>query len=191
MVPWCVPQPSSFWRRDVFEEFGSFREDLHYAFDAEFMLRLAYGGAMPEIVPQVLAARVEHPDQKSVDMTPFYAEIDTFADTFGPGLTKSEKRKLRVLKALRAGGFFFLREHVYYRGLRIGGKLLDLLPSRFRPPIRDRDKGEEFERITWRPIPVSWARGIVRRGREAEKREEEARLEQGLPAPVDPRLRGG
>jgi glycosyltransferase involved in cell wall biosynthesis len=174
LVPWCVPQPSSFWRRDIFEEFGGFREDLHYAFDAEFMLRLAYGGAMPVIVEKVLAARVEHPDQKSVDMTPFYEEIDTFPATFAPRMTKAELRKLSLLKAMRAGGFFFLREHVWYRVLRLGGALLGLLPDRARPPIRDRDRGD-VTRLTWRPIPVKWARGIVRRGREREKRREEQR----------------
>jgi glycosyltransferase involved in cell wall biosynthesis len=167
IVPWCVPQPASFWRRDVFEEFGPFREDLHYAFDAEFMLRLAYGGAMPELVPQVLAARVEHPDQKSVDMTPFYTEIDSFERTFGPQLTDDERRRLRWVKVLRASGFFFVREHLYYRPLKLGGRLLDRLPSRARPPIRDRDRGGEeggqLTRRPWRPIPVRWARPLVQR----------------------------
>ena len=40
--PWGVPQPSSFWRRDVFDELGPFREDLHYVFDTEHGLRLAF-----------------------------------------------------------------------------------------------------------------------------------------------------
>ena len=35
------PQASTFWRRDVFEEFGMFRQDMHYVFDTEFGLRLA------------------------------------------------------------------------------------------------------------------------------------------------------
>ncbi len=34
---WCVPQPSTFWRRDLFDRFGLFRRDMHYAFDAELM----------------------------------------------------------------------------------------------------------------------------------------------------------
>src|SRR5207245_11260983 len=47
---WYVPQASSFWRRDVFDEFGLLREDLHYVFDTEFGLRLALGGVLPIIV---------------------------------------------------------------------------------------------------------------------------------------------
>ena len=55
LVPWHVPQPSSFWRRDLFERFGGFREDMHYAFDAEFMLRLAFGDELPAAAPQRLS----------------------------------------------------------------------------------------------------------------------------------------
>src|SRR5262245_2046279 len=47
LTPWSVPQPSSFWRRELFDRHGIFRTDMHYAFDAEFMVRLALGGELP------------------------------------------------------------------------------------------------------------------------------------------------
>ncbi len=46
-APWSVPQPSSFWRRELFDATARFRRDMHYGFDAEFMVRLALAGEMP------------------------------------------------------------------------------------------------------------------------------------------------
>ena len=51
LVPWHVPQPSCFWRRELFDRYGAFRLDMHYAFDAEFMLRLAFAEEHPELLP--------------------------------------------------------------------------------------------------------------------------------------------
>src|SRR5207244_3996120 len=68
------PQPSSFWRREVFDEFGLFREDMHYVFDTDFGLRLALAGAFPAIVDAELAVRVVHPQAKSWDRRPFARE---------------------------------------------------------------------------------------------------------------------
>jgi hypothetical protein len=60
-----VPQQSSFWRRDVFDELGPFREDLHYAFDTEHALRLVFAGLMPELIDAELAVRDLHEEAKS------------------------------------------------------------------------------------------------------------------------------
>src|SRR5262245_8940680 len=73
---WSVPQPSSFWRRQVFERFGRFREDLHYVLDTEFMLRVAVGGCMPVIVEDELAVRWLHEDAKSADWSRFEREFE-------------------------------------------------------------------------------------------------------------------
>jgi glycosyltransferase involved in cell wall biosynthesis len=74
LAPWSVPQPSSFWRRDVFEQVGAFREDLHYAFDTEFMLRLVLAGLLPRLVDEELAVRYLHGAAKSADRAPFERE---------------------------------------------------------------------------------------------------------------------
>jgi glycosyltransferase involved in cell wall biosynthesis len=68
------PQPSTFWRRELFERFGLFREDMHYAFDTEFGLRLALAGELPEVIDDELAVRLVHPEAKSWDRTPFERE---------------------------------------------------------------------------------------------------------------------
>jgi glycosyltransferase involved in cell wall biosynthesis len=64
------PQASTFWRRDVFEEFGMFREDMHFIFDTEFGLRLALAGVMPVMSDDELAVRLWHEAAKSWDRRP-------------------------------------------------------------------------------------------------------------------------
>lgn len=72
--PWYVPQASSFWRRDVFDEFGLLREDLHFIFDTEFGVRLAFGGVHPRTLTERFAVRFEHDEAKSADPSRFAAE---------------------------------------------------------------------------------------------------------------------
>jgi glycosyltransferase involved in cell wall biosynthesis len=100
LYPWSVPQPSTFWRREAFDEVGPLREDLHYAFDTEFFLRLAYAGHMPALIDAELSVRVVHPDAKSVDREPFDREIAMLPDCERPYMTASERRKLSLTRAL-------------------------------------------------------------------------------------------
>jgi glycosyltransferase involved in cell wall biosynthesis len=97
--PWGYPQPSTFWRRDLFEEFGPFRRDLHYVFDTEFGLRLLLAGAMPAVSPRPLAVRVEHPAAKSWDHAPFAREQERFPELLGPSLSARERALLRGWQA--------------------------------------------------------------------------------------------
>lgn len=50
-----VPQPATFFRRDLLEEAGPLDEDLHYAMDYDLWLRFARV-AEPAFLPQVLAS---------------------------------------------------------------------------------------------------------------------------------------
>jgi glycosyltransferase involved in cell wall biosynthesis len=104
--PWGVPQAASFWRRELFERFGPFREDMHYVFDTEFELRLAYGGELPELIEQELAVRVVHDEAKSWDTRPFLEEQKRFGDLFVPQLSRFERLKLTVSRLLLRVGFF-------------------------------------------------------------------------------------
>lgn len=44
-----LPQPSSFWHADFFNDFGYFALDLHYSFDYEFNCRLLAYGQQPTL----------------------------------------------------------------------------------------------------------------------------------------------
>lgn len=104
--PWSVPQPATFWRREVFERHGLFREDMHYVFDTEFMLRLAYAGELPALSERELAVRYLHGDAKSADTTPFRREAQRFDRLFADRLTSMERAQARVGRvALRMGLF--------------------------------------------------------------------------------------
>lgn len=78
--PWYVPQASSFWRRDVFDEFGLLREDLHFIFDTEFGLRLALGSVYPRTLEQTFAVRYQHGEAKSANRSHFDAEWEPVAE---------------------------------------------------------------------------------------------------------------
>lgn len=106
LEPWGVPQASTFWRRDVFEEFGLFREDMHYVFDTEFGLRLMYAGLEPALTQQELAVRVLHEDAKSFDRSPFHEEQRQFIPLFRDRLTARERAALPLNRALLSLGAY-------------------------------------------------------------------------------------
>jgi glycosyltransferase involved in cell wall biosynthesis len=143
-LPWHVPQPSTFWRRELFERFGLFRTDMHYAFDAEFMLRLAMAGELPELLDDApLSVRTLHDDAKSSDMTRWRPEIRRIRELYEPELTPTERRRMSLLRpamAVRNG----LEVRVMYPLLKGGGRALERVPARLRPRIRHRDRREDY-----------------------------------------------
>lgn len=61
-----IPTAATFFRRRVFDEGNLLREDLHYAMDLEFFIRLAQSGYKFKHLHQVLADFRVHPKSKSV-----------------------------------------------------------------------------------------------------------------------------
>lgn len=98
---WYVPQASSFWRRDVFEEFGLLRDDLSFVFDTEFGLRLALGGLQPRTFDRPLAVRYLHGEAKSADVKRFKREYRKVAKGLRRELTSRERRLDRGVRLLR------------------------------------------------------------------------------------------
>jgi hypothetical protein len=82
---------------------------MQYAFDTEHGLRLAYAGVMPGLISEELAVRVVHPEAKSWDMRPFYAEMARYVDLFTPALTRRERFNLARTRALRPLGWYRFR----------------------------------------------------------------------------------
>lgn len=140
LAAWHVPQQASFWRREVFERHGDFRGDMHYAFDVEFMVRLALRGEMPELVPEKLAVWFMHDQQKSISERVARPDLRHMLELHRPLLTPAERRRLAAVRALRAIGYFQLRNRIVHPILRAGGRLLDHVPARLRPSIRHRDR---------------------------------------------------
>jgi glycosyltransferase involved in cell wall biosynthesis len=61
-----LPQPASFWSKDIYEKVGGFDESLHYCFDLEFILRIGLAGVSPICVPKRFARFREHPNSKTI-----------------------------------------------------------------------------------------------------------------------------
>ena len=172
LVPWHVPQPSCFWRRELLDRHGAFREDMHYAFDAELMLRLAYAGEHPVLLPdRFLSVRAVHPSQKTYEMTNSWPEIHRFVEIFSPSLTPRERMRLRVTRplglGLRTAGRTrraLLRwpvhptRRIYGRALELGGDMLEHVPERIRPPIRHRDRVRPADGPSARRAAAQWPR---------------------------------
>jgi glycosyltransferase involved in cell wall biosynthesis len=115
LEPWGVPQAASFWRRAAFERYGQFRTDMHYTFDTEFGLRLAFAGHMPAVLDEELAVRLVHEEAKSWDRTPFEREERMMIDLYAPRLEPRERMWLRVDRQLERVGFFKAAETIYRR----------------------------------------------------------------------------
>jgi glycosyltransferase involved in cell wall biosynthesis len=99
---WYVPQASSFWRREVFDEFGLLREDLDFVFDTEFGLRLALEGVRPSPVERTLAVRYLHPEAKSADRSRFDQEYKKVARQLRKRLTVKERGLDVAVRSLHA-----------------------------------------------------------------------------------------
>jgi GT2 family glycosyltransferase len=141
---WSVPQPASFWRREVFDRHGCFRPDLHFALDVEFMERLALQGNLPVLLDDFLAARVLHSGAKSSDNARWRPEYRMLRRSLRRTLTPRERALLPYARLAywattspRAGWFRFKLIHPL---LRAGGWLIGLLPEPIRPRIRTRDR---------------------------------------------------
>jgi glycosyltransferase involved in cell wall biosynthesis len=123
LAPWGVPQAATFWRREVFDELGLFREDMHYTFDTEFGLRLALNGHMPLTIDAELAVRFEHEDAKSADRTRWTAEEARFPELFAGLLTPAERAAMKVSQIADRAGWFRLMERIHPHTSRIRRRL--------------------------------------------------------------------
>jgi glycosyltransferase involved in cell wall biosynthesis len=104
--PWGVPQAATFWRRELFDRHGLFREDMHYVFDTEYGLRLAFAGEMPALIDEELAVRVIHPAAKSWNPAKFVEEQQRFVELYRPRMTAIERVELATMRAALAAGVF-------------------------------------------------------------------------------------
>jgi glycosyltransferase involved in cell wall biosynthesis len=109
LYPWGVPQAATFWRREAFQRHGLFRQDMHYVFDTEFGLRLAFSGELPVLIDRELAVRVVHEDAKSWDRRPFDREEKQLVRLYGPRLTAPERGRLAFHHALKSAGVYRIR----------------------------------------------------------------------------------
>lgn len=99
-----IPTPSTFFRRRVFDEGNLLQQDLHYAMDYEFFIRLANAGYRIQHIPYVLADFRVHPASKSSSMEQLQSlEKRQIMSAISPLCRRIHSSRLRSV------AFFFLQ----------------------------------------------------------------------------------
>jgi glycosyltransferase involved in cell wall biosynthesis len=146
---WSCPQPAVFWRKEIFERHGRFHPDMHFAFDVEFMERIALQGSLPVLArDEFFAARVLHDEAKSSDITRWKPEYRRLRQELRTNLNTRERVLLPFAVGWEAARWRlrwelakgWVRFRVLHPLLRLGGRLLGLIPEPVRPKIRQRDR---------------------------------------------------
>ena len=152
---WYVAQVASFWRRDLFEKVGYFREDMQFAFDTEFEIRLLLEGYKPVIIEKVLGARLLHDECKTVSSWGnFETEEEVFYDLFSARLTPAERRKARFARDMKNFRLVF-RSKAYMKAACTALGIAARHPLLFAESTIHKLRGRQW---TGMPMPREWKR---------------------------------
>jgi glycosyltransferase involved in cell wall biosynthesis len=94
---YSFPQQSVFWRRELLQPVGAFREDLQYGFDCEYWLRMLFAGIRPLIIEPVLAVSRIHPASKTGSASKGFVLDDlAIAEMYAPRVPRQQQRRIRA-----------------------------------------------------------------------------------------------
>lgn len=80
----CICQPAAFWRARAADKVGPFNEDLVYAMDYEYWLRVAHDGGQIEHIHDVLASSRVYPETKTLSARrEIFREIFAICEEWG------------------------------------------------------------------------------------------------------------
>lgn len=91
--PWGVPQPSCFWKRELFDTIGLFDENYNYVFDTEFQIRSIINGKIPTCTTMILSEATIHDESKTGQSTGvghFWREEIAMLDAYRDQLNENE-----------------------------------------------------------------------------------------------------
>lgn len=93
-----ISQPSTFWRRSLYERFGGLDESFHFALDYEYWLRFVIGGVPMHFVDRPLSAYRLHDVSKTVAQAEkFKGDEALLREKYRDALTNAESLRLRRL----------------------------------------------------------------------------------------------
>lgn len=99
---WGVPTASTFYSRRIVDACGLLNQEMHFAFDNEYALRLLFSGYRPYIIDQVLSAEVLHPECKTVaSAEKFETEDGALRASYQKLLTNDENCRLSRYRQYR------------------------------------------------------------------------------------------
>ena len=95
-----VPQHSSFVKRSIYEEVGSYDESLDFVFDLDFGLRLGLKGLKPLVIDHTLAGfRIHGKSKTESSRLPFLNEQLSLLEKYKEDISEDAARKAhRFLK---------------------------------------------------------------------------------------------
>jgi glycosyltransferase involved in cell wall biosynthesis len=122
-----ISQQGTFWASRLTRELGPFREDMHFAFDYEFWMRMLFlGGVRPHILRRCMGGYRLHDASKTVSQyEKFRVEYKALRAEYWKYLTpeeqrvararrrrwESEQHRLSGWRAIREGNIPVAREH--------------------------------------------------------------------------------
>ena len=131
-----MAQPSSFWRRSLWEKAGGrLREDLHYCMDEDLWIRFALTGARPYVLDAALCVRRIHALAKTATSEAgFVEDMTSIVREYGCHVPPQDYCVWRQLVSNRAGsyaevGCIALRKGKLRDALRIFSSALKLSPA--------------------------------------------------------------
>lgn len=84
MMDCCICQPAAFWTAKIADKIGPFDEQLHYAMDYDYWLRIDRAGGIIRYEPTLLANSRLYPDTKTRSARPeIYKEIFSICERHG------------------------------------------------------------------------------------------------------------
>lgn len=130
-----LAQPGVLFRREVIDEIGGLREELHYAMDYDFWLRLTQHYPI-KIVAQTLSGFALHADSKTVSLghgSRFIEEsVRISRQHWGPRSSKTYRRRERAYRRFAAEHYLCGLFHAHKRERALDWKALGAI-VRYRP----------------------------------------------------------
>ena len=102
-----MAQPSSFWRKSLWENTGgALREHLHYCMDEDLWIRFALAGARPHVLPDILSVRRIHDQAKtSTNQLGFARDVTRLIREYGAHVPTEERNIFGHALARNAGSY--------------------------------------------------------------------------------------
>ena len=138
-----ISQPAVFWSASLQREAGPFREDLQYAMDYEFWLRLRFGlGRSPRRLDRILARYRIHGDSKSIAHQQGMArEIKDLVRACEAELPPARRVRLRLARRHRLGRVHGARALSNLKARKTGGAVAELSSALRAWPLLPLDVG--------------------------------------------------
>ena len=90
MFDCCICQPASFWRKRISDIVGKFDEDLQYAMDYDYWLRIDMAGGRIMHIPDILAASRKYEGTKTLSQRgDIFKEVFKICKTHGGYVSKN------------------------------------------------------------------------------------------------------